>query len=55
MLNKNTAAKVKHKKAANTCRKECPYCGATMRRVIGERADLSYGEYLECPECKETI
>jgi len=26
----------------------CPDCGEEMKTVIGERADLSYGEYDEC-------
>lgn len=26
-------------------------CGAELKVVVGDRADLSYGEYNECPEC----
>lgn len=30
----------------------CPECHSfVMKTVMGEKADLSYGEYLECPDC----
>lgn len=29
----------------------CPECGDEMTVVVGDRADSSYGEYLECPGC----
>ena len=31
----------------------CPDCDVPMEPVFGERADGSYGEYLQCPNCGE--
>ena len=31
----------------------CPICCSEMKKVVGERADCSYGEHLECPECDQ--
>jgi Zn ribbon nucleic-acid-binding protein len=30
---------------------KCPQCDTELSVVIGDRADCSYGEYLECTEC----
>jgi len=30
---------------------KCPECGSQMKVVVGDRADCSYGEFKECPEC----
>ena len=29
----------------------CPNCNSLMKTVVGETSDLSYGEYMECPNC----
>jgi len=29
----------------------CPQCETPMKTVMGDRADLSYGEIKECPDC----